>query len=589
MPKYTAEFINEVAERNDIYDVVSSYVTLGKKSGANYFGLCPFHNEKTGSFSVSPERRRYHCFGCGKGGGVINFIMEIENFSFPEAVEFLAKRAGMELPKTEEDPASRKRARMLALNKEAARFFYQQLSTPGGQNAKSYMVERRISSGTAKSFGLGYAPNEWNALRKNMHTLGYSDEELLAAGLIKQKDKETGTSYYDAFRNRLMFPVFDVSGNVIGFSGRDLGDFSPKYLNSKETMVFNKGRNLFGLNLAKKSKRDYFILVEGNIDVVSLHQAGFDSAVASLGTSLTPQQAGLMSRYKNRVIIAYDSDNAGQKATRKAIEIFEKLDVNVQVLSMDGAKDPDEYIKAHGAGAFQSLIDKADAQVDYRLKEIQSRYDLNIAEQKVQFIGEACRLIAALPNEVKRMVYAGRIAELAGISEDTILREIEKQRKKLIERAKTGGNGARISTPLSPGIPGVKYDNPETSKAEEGVISLLYRYPEYAKEKMLEDLSADDFRNEILRHTFSAVFELAQNDLPINPDVLSENLSNLEISNLINIINESENIHADSAVNDSMLKDYINKIKDRHQDIPLGDLAETLKNKGKAFKPNEQS
>ena len=283
---FSESFLTELVERNDIVDVVSGYVRLSKKSGSNMFGLCPFHSEKTPSFSVSPDKQIYHCFGCGKGGGVINFIMEIENLGFRDAVEFLARRAGMQMPEEENDKESQKRARMLALNKDAAHFFYEQLYSPAGRPGLEYMQGRRIGRAAATNFGLGFAPDTWDSLRNAMKAKGYTDFELFDAGLVR-KGKSGG--FYDTFRSRLMFPVIDVRGNVIGFSGRIIGDGEPKYMNSPETLVFNKSRNLFALNLAKKSKSGYIILSEGNIDVVSLHQAGFDSAVASLGTSLTPE------------------------------------------------------------------------------------------------------------------------------------------------------------------------------------------------------------------------------------------------------------------------------------------------------------
>ena len=348
---------------------------LSRKSGANLFGLCPFHSEKTPSFSVSPDKQIYHCFGCGKGGGVISFIMEIENLSFPEAVAFLARRANMPLPEQENDRESKKRARIYALNRDAARFFYEQMNTPAGERARAYMAQRGIGRTTATNFGLGCAPDEWSALERAMRDKGYTDYELFDAGLVK-KGKRGG--YYDTFRNRLMFPVIDVQGRVIGFSGRILGEDGPKYLNSPETTVFNKGSNLFALNLAKKTKSGYILLTEGNIDVVSLHQAGFDSAVASLGTSLTPEQARLISRYTSEVILAYDNDGAGQKASQRAISILEKLDLKVRVLQMSGAKDPDEYIRLKGPEAFARLIEGSENQVEYRLAQIAKKYDLSV-------------------------------------------------------------------------------------------------------------------------------------------------------------------------------------------------------------------
>ena len=304
---FPERFLDELTERNDIVDVVSQYVRLTKKSGANLFGLCPFHSEKTPSFSVAPDKQIYHCFGCGKGGGVINFIMEIENLSFPDAVAFLARRANMPLPEEAQSEDTSRRARLLELNRDAARFFHDMLKSPQGAPAQDYVRRRAISPAMVTRFGLGFAPDSWESLANAMRRKGYSDQEMFEAGLVKH-GKSGGV--YDAFRNRLMFPVIDVRGSVIGFSGRILGDGEPKYLNSPETPVFSKSHNLFGLNLAKKSKNGYIILVEGNIDVVSLHQAGFDGAVASLGTSLTPEQARLISRYTNEVVLCYDSDEA---------------------------------------------------------------------------------------------------------------------------------------------------------------------------------------------------------------------------------------------------------------------------------------
>ena len=398
-------FLQELVEKNDIVDVVSGYVRLTKRSGANQFGLCPFHSEKTPSFSVSPDRQIYHCFGCGKGGGVINFIMEIENLSFPEAVEFLAKRVGMPIPEEENSAESKKRRRMLDLNRDAARFFHTCLKAPEGRAAQAYMNARQITPQTATRFGLGAAPDTWDSLRNAMHELGYRDQELFEAGLVR-KGKSGG--FYDTFRGRLMFPVIDVRGDVIGFSGRILGDGEPKYMNSPETLVFNKSRNLFAMNLAKKSKSGYIILAEGNIDVVMMHQAGFDSAVASLGTSLTAEQARLISRFTNEVVIAYDSDGAGKKASQRAIGLLEKLDVKVKVLSMTGAKDPDEFIKLKGADAFRNLLEKSENHIDYRLQTVTNKYDLTVDEQKVEFLKEA--------SEVARLCRAAGVRDAGSLA-----------------------------------------------------------------------------------------------------------------------------------------------------------------------------
>ena len=547
-------FITELTERNDIVDVVSGYVRLTKRSGANMFGLCPFHSEKTPSFSVSPDKQIYHCFGCGKGGGVINFIMEIENLSFPEAVEFLAKRAGMPLPEETNDRESRRRARMLALNKDAARFFYEQLSTAEGRRAGEYMVRRRISPATAKNFGLGFAPNTWDSLLHAMERKGYSGQELFEAGLAR-RGKNGG--YYDVFRDRLMFPVIDVRGNVIGFSGRILGDGEPKYMNSPETLVFNKSRNLFALNLAKKSKSGYIILSEGNIDVVSLHQAGFDSAVASLGTSLTPEQARLLSRYTDQVIIAYDNDGAGVKAAQRAIGILEKLDMRVKVLRMSGAKDPDEFIQTRGPDAFRNLLEASENQVDYRLRSVTDKYDLSVDEQKVEFLKEATELVAKLPSAVERQVYAMRVASQAGIASDVVAAEVERRRKRLLSRARKEDERqqSRPARQAQPAEKELRYTDAASAAAEEGLIRLLYLEPSLGKSPRLP--AAEDFSSPALGHIYTEIRRRIERGETVSTSALSEALSLQEMSLLVELLQKPEVL----SQGEKALADYIEKIR----------------------------
>ena len=544
-------FLNELTERNDIVDVVSGYVRLTKKSGANMFGLCPFHSEKTPSFSVSPDKQIYHCFGCGKGGGVINFIMEIENLSFPEAVEFLARRVGMQVPEEDNDFESKKRSRMLALNKDAARFFYEQLSSPGGAPAREYMQKRRIGPTTAKNFGLGYAPDDWRSLEKAMTAKGYSREELHSAGLVRIKNG----SCYDTFRNRLMFPVIDVRGNVIGFSGRILGDGEPKYMNSPETLVFNKSRNLFALNLAKKSKSGYIILSEGNIDVVSMHQAGFDSAVASLGTSLTPEQARLLSRFTNQVIIAYDNDGAGKKAAQRAIGILEKLDLKVKVLALTGAKDPDEYIKTRGPDAFRNLLEGSENQLDYRLRSVVEKYDLGQDAQKVDFLKEATDLVARLPSAPEREVYAMRVATLAGIPADAVISEVGQRRKRLLSKAnrdteRQQTRPGRASAPA--GRP--RYDDEASARAEEGIIRVLLLDPALARDPTLPPPEA--FTAPPLAHIYRSVLDRLRQGGEVTTATLGAALSSEEMSLLVRLQNEP----LAAANSERALKDYIQKL-----------------------------
>ena len=532
------KFIQDLVDRSDIVDVVSGYVRLSKRSGANMFGLCPFHSEKTPSFSVSPDKQIYHCFGCGKGGGVISFIMEIENLSYPEAIAFLAKRAGMQMPEETDNAEGKKRARMLAVNKEAARWFYANLSKPEGSSAVLYIQRRGISPAMVKNFGLGAAPDTWESLRNAMHEKGFTDNELFDAGLVK-RGKNGG--FYDAFRNRLMFPVIDVRGNVIGFSGRILGDGEPKYLNSPETLTFNKSRNLFAMNLAKKSKSGYIILSEGNIDVVSLHQAGFDSAVASLGTSLTPEQARLISRYTSEVIIAYDNDGAGLKASQRAIGILEKLDIKVRVLRMSGAKDPDEYIKTKGPEAFRKLLEGSENQMDYRLRAIREKYDLTDSEQKVAYLKEVYDLIARLPNKVRREVYSELIAESLQIDNNLVKKDVEEARKMLLNRAKTvEQKDIKAQSTLLPASKEIRFEDKESAVAEAGLIELLYIDQALIKTKELPQVT--EFSSPELARIYEVICTKIRHGDTVNMDTLAEDLTPKELGLLSRILHSSEEI-----------------------------------------------
>lgn len=546
---FSQDFLQELSDRNPIEDVVGEYVQFTKRSGQNLFGLCPFHSEKTPSFSVSPSKQIYHCFGCGKGGSVINFIMEIENLSFPEAVEFLARRAGMKVPEQQSDPGKPKRDRLYALNRDAARFFYEQLSTPAGAAAVDYMLRRGITPGTARRFGLGCAPESWDALCSAMKEKGYTERELYDAGLVR-RGKKGGV--YDAFRGRLMFPVIDVRGNVIAFSGRALGDVEPKYLNSPETPVFSKSHNLFGLNLAKKSKSGYIILVEGNIDVVSLHQAGFDSAVASLGTSLTPEQARLISRFKQEVVIAYDADEAGKKAAQRAIGILEKLELKVRVLTVRGAKDPDEFIKAKGPEAFQNLLAESENHVEYRLDAVRAKHDLATDEGKVAYLKEAAGVIAQLPDRAAREVYAMRAASQCGVSPEAVQDEVRQQRRRRAAAARrhTEREELRPLRMSQPQERGIQYKNPRSAAAEEGVIRLLNLDPSLFRGV---ELAEADFSSPELWRIYSALRRRADEGAGLSPAAMSGELSPEEFSLFTSVIQKPE-----SAANaPRALADYI--------------------------------
>lgn len=555
---YPESFLQELAEKNSIEDVVSGYVRLTKRSGQNLFGLCPFHSEKTPSFSVSPSKQIYHCFGCGKGGSVINFIMEIENLSFPEAVEFLARRAGMTVPEQDFDPNRGKRQRLYELNRDAARFFHDQLATPGGEAAREYMAGRGIGSAAATSFGLGYAPDTWDSLVLAMKARGYSERELTEAGLIRQGKKG---GVYDTFRSRLMFPVIDVRGNVIAFSGRILGDGEPKYMNSPETLVFIKSHNLFGLNLAKKSKSGYIILVEGNIDVVSLHQAGFDCAVASLGTSLTPEQARLLSRYTGEVIIAYDADGAGRKAAQRAITLLEKLELKVRVLTVTGAKDPDEFIRTKGADAFRNLLSGSENQKDYRLYSIAAKYDISTSDGKLSFLAEATDFLARLPGSIDREIFAKKVAEMVDVKPEAVLSDVDNYRKRKIATAKKAYE-REVTRPVNAAQPRSKelrYGNPVSAAAEEGLIRLMYLDPMLFRG--MDPPGEKDFSSPALWKIFSEIRRLAEGGEHVTPASLSGALTLDESALLTEILQKPESL----ANGRKALTDYIETMREANR------------------------
>ena len=500
---FEQSFLDELVQRNPIEDVVSQYVSLTRK-GSNLFGLCPFHSEKTGSFSVNPEKGIYYCFGCHKGGGPVNFIMEIESLNYPDAVRFLARRAGMEVPEDENYRSQyRYQERLWGLCKEAARFFRAQLYEPCAEAARAYIGKRALSEATVKRFGLGYAPDEWRSLSDAMKAKGYTEQELLDAGLVL---RGKNNSVYDRFRNRLMFPIIDIRGNVIAFGGRVLDDSTPKYLNSPETIIFNKRRNLFALNIVKKSKQGRIILTEGYMDAIALHQYGFDCAVASLGTSLTEEHAHLLSKYTDQVVLTYDGDEAGQNATKRAIPMLEKNGIHVKVLRMQGAKDPDEFLKKYGAERFSLLLDQSENQADYQLESLRRGFDLTQDAQRVEFISKAAALIASFPNAVQREIYADRAAEVAGVSAQAVRLEIEKARKKRrsAEQKKQEAIDLAPAKQLQPQIKGLRYDDVKSAAAEEGLLRMLLREPELIP---AVGLSAEDFSVPLFARVYAALQE----------------------------------------------------------------------------------
>lgn len=448
------DYIYELVQRNEMVDVAGSYVQL-RRRGRTYTGLCPFHSEKTPSFVVYPETQSFYCFGCGAGGDVITFIKKINNVDYVEAVKTLASRAGMPLPE-EDDKAGRLRSRITSINKDAARFFFSCLNAEEGKAARAYWRGRGLSDATIKRFGLGYAPDSFNRARDHLRHLGYSDEELLASGLVKRSEKG---NIFDVFRNRVMVPIFDLRGNVIAFGGRNMGPEKPKYINSPETVCYKKTRTVFALNVAKKSAGRRYILCEGYMDVISMHQAGFDTAVACCGTALTPEQVKLIGEYADEVVLCYDSDEAGQKATARAIRLFADSPVKLSVLNIPNAKDPDEFIKNYGRERFEQLLNGSANALEYELGKARAKYDIATPDGRVSYLKDAVNILSSRVTAIERDVYLGRLAEETDVAKNAIQaqldgairarsRRMEKEReRKLLEE----GAGGRINVPYSQG------------------------------------------------------------------------------------------------------------------------------------------
>ncbi len=573
-------FMDELIARNPIEEVVGRYVSL-KRSGGNLFGLCPFHGEKTASFSVAPDKGIYYCFGCHKGGSVVNFMMEVEGLSYPDAVRALAKQAGMEVPE-DEQYQSRYRAqeRLWALHKEAARFFHSQLYAPVGQQALQYALGRGLSKGILTTFGVGYAPDTWDSLVKAMKAKGYTEQELIDSGLVTKSQKNNNV--FDRFRDRLMFPIIDVRGNVIAFGGRALKNDKDvaKYLNSPETLIFNKRKNLFGLNLAKKSKENSLILVEGNVDVVALHQYGFDNAVASLGTSLTEDQAALMTRYAEQIVLIYDSDQAGQNATQRAIPILEKAGLQVKVLKLRDAKDPDEYLRKFGADKFRLLLDESANRVEYQLNVIRRKYDLGVDDQKIRYVQESAELISTLDSSVKREVYSGRVAEAAGISLDAMKLEVNKAFKRRIAREKKKQEKIDLEPvkALQPKTRAIRYDNVKSALAEESVIAQALREP--ALLDLCRSLTPEQFSVNLWGRVYDQLQKRHSQGLNISLGVL-EDLSPEETGHLAGVCRK-----ADGPVNETAFRDCVKIIVSESQsrEVQSDDDLLTLRNKLKESK-----
>lgn len=559
---FDQRFLDELIARSDIVDVVSGYVALQRKGG-NLFGLCPFHNEKTPSFSVSPDKQIYHCFGCKKGGGVINFIMEIENLTFPEAVRFLAKRANLPVPEDDgpQDGADRLRRRVLELNRDAARWYYDLLCSPEGAAVQAYLDKRQIRKSIAVRFGMGASPDRWDGLLTAMTRRGYTKEELLAAGLVVNG---RNGRLYDKFRNRLMLPVIDTRGDVVGFGSRVIDNSEPKYMNTTETITYSKRRILYGLNLAKKTKRPNIILCEGNLDVVTLHQAGFDNAVASMGTALTVEQTRLLSRFTKELVLCYDNDNAGQLATQRALELLNNSEFSVKVLKLpnrmvDGKptkQDADDFIKNYGPAAFENLLSGSENGVEFRMTQIAARYDLTSDEGRIGYAGEIAEELCRLENAVERDVYTNRAAQTAGLSPEAMKLEVQRafKRRAARDRKARERQELNLTRSLQPADRAIRYDDLRSAMAEEGVIRLLMQDDSLFPDQ--PPLREDEFSSPLLGRIYGELWRCRGSGSSMA--ALSASLTPEEMSHLTTLLQKPES----TANAPQALADYIRIIRE---------------------------
>lgn len=594
--KYPREWIDSVRERSDIVELIGSYVTL-RRAGSNYTGLCPFHSERTPSFTVFPDTQSFFCFGCEAGGDAFTFVMRSENLEYPEAVEFLAKRAGIQIPETHEDsdqPRGISRARAYELNRAAARFYRDCLFDPAiGEAGMNYLRDTRgLDTAVIRHFGLGYAPNEFGVLLPHLKSLGFTEEEMRQCFLC---GRSQSGRYYDYFRGRVMFPVINTAGEVVAFSGRDVtGTSKAKYLNSSDTPVFQKRRNLFALNFAKAHCAEQMILCEGNMDVVSMHAAGFENAVASLGTALTDEQARIMARYTKQVIIAYDGDSAGQRAAGRAMDIFARVGLDVRVLRITDAKDPDEYIRKFGTDAFARLLKGSSTGFSYRLDGVLNRYNIKEPEDRIKAAAELCGMVARVWSSAEREVYLQAVSERLGLPIDSLRRDVERAQARIQrDRHQSEARAARMSAlALDDRVNPEAAGNIRAAAAEDTVLGLMLLYEEHrrAVREGAVPLTADDFVTAFNRRVFEAIMELENSDGGFSTAVLGEQFDPDEMGRLAKLAQARRNL---SENGQSVLKAAVRTLQDEKNavtkdDAPPEDSLERLleKKRQKMHKSN---
>jgi len=534
---FPQEFLRELEMRSPIDEIASSYVNL-KRRGKNLIGLCPFHNEKTPSFNIYPENNSFYCFGCNKGGGVFQFVMGVENLAFPDAVRWLAQRAGMAVPEDGvDDSMSRLRTRILEINREAGRFFYKALSSPEGAPGLDYLKRRGLDAKTIRHFGLGYAPDGGFALTNHLRAKGYTPAELQASDMVRMSKRG---NLYDRYRSRVMFPIFDLRGNVVAFGGRILTDEKPKYINTSDTPVYHKSSGLFAMNFAKDSGSRQLILAEGYMDVIALHRAGFTNAIASLGTSLTEEQARIIRRYADEAVICYDSDEAGQRATQRAIPILKNTGLRVKVITVPGNKDPDEFMKSQGRDGplrFKQLLEAGGNDTEYQLEKIKAKYDLSTEDGKARYLREAAETVLARMDRMERDIYAGRLSQETGVGRDNILDTAgrlaaQENRKKKRELIKSQQQVAAARTTQNR----EKERNLKAALAEEGIIAFLFRHQDRAA-VLREKLPPEKFVTAWNRRVYDILLgKTIYGDVSLAG--LSEDLTADELSELTRILTE---------------------------------------------------
>lgn len=594
--KYPREWIDSVRERSDIVELIGSYVTL-RRAGSNYTGLCPFHSERTPSFTVFPDTQSFFCFGCEAGGDAFTFVMRSENLEYPEAVEFLAKRAGIQIPETHEDsdqPRGISRARAYELNRAAARFYRDCLFDPAiGEAGMNYLRDTRgLDTAVIRHFGLGYAPNEFGVLLPHLKSLGFTEEEMRQCFLC---GRSQSGRYYDYFRGRVMFPVINTAGEVVAFSGRDVtGTSKAKYLNSSDTPVFQKRKNLFALNFAKAHCAEQMILCEGNMDVVSMHAAGFENAVASLGTALTDEQARIMARYTKQVIIAYDGDSAGQRAAGRAMDVFARVGLDVRVLRITDAKDPDEYIRKFGTDAFARLLKGSSTGFSYRLDGVLNRYNIKEPEDRIKAAAELCGMVARVWSSAEREVYLQAVSERLGLPIDSLRRDVERAQARIQrDRHQSEARAARMSAlALDDRVNPEAAGNIRAAAAEDTVLGLMLLYEEHrrAVREGAVSLTADDFVTAFNRRVFEAIMELENSDGGFSTAVLGEQFDPDEMGRLAKLAQARRNL---SENGQSVLKAAVRTLQDEKNavtkdDAPPEDSLERLleKKRQKMHKSN---